>query len=221
MSTNEAQWDNRYRAAADKDASAGQSCVRPSGESGDVVSEWLPLSPCGPALDLACGAGRHALLLAAQGRAVTAMDASGAAIELLEKRAKCLGIATNRRSQGSEIHARKQAGIFLVQADLESVKLPEQEFALVLCIRYLQRSLFEQISRTLIPGGLLIFETFTMAQLCFEGGPRNPQHLLAIGELRLAFPKLDMLFYRELNAGQGIASLVARKPQEKAPNAGK
>jgi len=43
-------------------------------------------------------------------------------------------------------------------------------------------------------------------------GPRNPEHLLEVGELRTAFPGLEIVFYRELRAGQGIASLVARKP---------
>jgi hypothetical protein len=57
----------------------------------------------------------------------------------------------------------------------------------------------------------VLFETFTRAQLDFAGGPRNPAHLLDLGELRNAFPRLAVLFYRELRAGQGIASLVARK----------
>lgn len=219
MSTNEAQWDARYRATAEKEVTAGHTCVTLSGENGDIVSEWLPLLPRGAALDLACGAGRHSLLLAAQGRAVTAVDASGAAIELLEKRAREIGLVTNRSEPGAEILASENAGVCLVQADLETVILPEEEFALILCIRYLQRSLFAQISRSLMPGGLLLFETFTMAQLRYESGPRNPEHLLATGELRSAFPELHMLFYRELNAGQGIASLVARKPQNGAVGA--
>lgn len=212
MSTNKAQWDRRYRATAEKEAFTRNDCVTSLGESGDIVSEWLPLSPRGAALDLACGAGRHSLLLAAQGRAVTAVDASAAALELLEKRAQELGISTNRSERGSEIRARENTGISLVQADLETVELPEKEFALILCIRYLQRSLFAQISRALIPSGLLLFETFTTAQLRYAGGPRNPEHLLSIGELRAAFPELQTLFYRELNAGQGIASVVAQKP---------
>lgn len=218
MSMNEAHWDSRYRATAEREVAAGHSCVTLSGEGGDIVSEWLPLSPLGAALDLACGAGRHALLLAAQGRAVTAVDTSGAAIELLEKRAQALRLATNRSNLTSEIHAAENVGICLVHADLETVELPEKEFALILCIRYLQRALFPQISRALVPGGLLLFETFTTAQLRYEGGPRNPEHLLATGELRSAFPELCVLFYRELNAGQGIASLVARKPQTMTQN---
>jgi hypothetical protein len=59
---------------------------------------------------------------------------------------------------------------------------------------------------------MLLFETYTKAQLDFSGGPRNPAHLLDKGELRRAFPELQTVFYRELRAEQGIASLAARKP---------
>jgi tellurite methyltransferase len=87
-------------------------------------------------------------------------------------------------------------------------------FSLILCLRYLQRSHFQMMARVLKPGGMLLFETFTRAQLTYSGGPRNPAYLLESGELRTAFPELHLLFYRELNAGQGIASLVAQRPQK-------
>ncbi len=67
------------------------------------------------------------------------------------------------------------------------------------------------MTRALRTNGVLLMETFTRAQLEFPGGPRNPAYLLETGELRDAFPGLSVLFYRELRAGQGIASLVARK----------
>jgi SAM-dependent methyltransferase len=106
-----------------------------------------------------------------------------------------------------------RGGIELVQADLESGTLPLQAFDLILCIQYLQRSLFPQMTHALRAGGVLLFETFTRAQLEFNDGPRNPTYLLESGELREAFPELRVLFYRELRAGQGIASLLAQKPE--------
>jgi len=63
---------------------------------------------------------------------------------------------------------------------------------------------------------MLLFETFTQAQLNYAGGPRNAAYLLDPGELRTSFPELHVLFYRELNAGQGIASLVAERRQRAA-----
>jgi hypothetical protein len=63
---------------------------------------------------------------------------------------------------------------------------------------------------------MLLFETFTQAQLNYAGGPHNAAYLLDPGELRTSFPELHVLFYRELCAGQGIASLVAERRQRAA-----
>ena len=104
----------------------------------------------------------------------------------------------------------------MLLGDLEKPEWPSSAFDLVVCVRYLQRSLFTEISRLLRPGGMVVYETFTQAQLDFAGGPSNPAYLLSQGELHDAFPELRVLFYRELRAGQGIASLAAQKPLGKA-----
>jgi tellurite methyltransferase len=194
-------WDARHRAAA-------QSAFA---EPASFVSELLPLLPIGPALDLACGAGRHTLLLAARRQNVTAVDKSVAGLDILEQRALDAGLAVSR-VRNSDTIVSSRHGIAPIHADLERAILPADCFALVLCVQYLQRSLFGQIARALVPGGMLLFETYTRAQLEFPGGPRNPGHLLEQGELRAAFPALRLLFYRELRAGKGIASLIAQKP---------
>ena len=195
------EWDARHREAA-QNAPA---------EPASIVSEWLPLLPEGPALDLACGTGRHTLLLATRGQAVTAVDWSEAALDILENKAHKAKLHVIRDDAANLAECEKR-GIRLIRANLEEIMLPEAAFALILCLQYLQRSLFAQMARALKPGGMLLFETFTRAQLNYSGGPRNPAHLLEPGELRTAFPELHLLFYRELNAGQGIASLVAQKP---------
>jgi tellurite methyltransferase len=194
-------WDARHRTAA-------QSAFA---EPASIVRELLPLLPTGPALDVACGAGRHTLLLAARPQKVTAIDSSIAALDILEQRAHEAGLAV-RRVRNSDTIAASRHGIDLVHADLERTILPADSFALVLCLQYLQRSLFGQMARSLAPGGVLLFETYTQAQLEFPGGPKNPEHLLDDGELRTGFPTLRLLFYRELRAGKGIASLIAQKP---------
>jgi tellurite methyltransferase len=142
---------------------------------------------------------------------VTAVDSSPVALEILERCAHAVHCAVTRIEHAEQITNRRH-GILLWQADLEEVSLPSQMFSAVLCVNYLQRSLFPQIERALVPGGVLLFETYTVAQLAFEGGPRNPNYLLESGELRTAFPALRGLFYRELRAGKGIASLIAQKP---------
>ena len=204
MPSSQSDWDEKYRPT---------DAAQPP-EPASIVRELLPLLPRGPALDVACGTGRHALLLGARGQHVTAVDWSGAGLEVLEARARAEGIAI-RRISGAEQTKRHHGGIDLVQADLEQLQLPKNTFALILCVQYLQRSLFSQLQRALRAGGVLLFETFTQAQLEFNGGPRNPEYLLRPGELRNAFPELRALFYRELRAGQGIASLMAQKPQSR------
>jgi len=200
MPTSQPEWDAKHSLAANEVAEA------PAG----ILSELWPLLLAGAALDLASGRGRNALFLAEHGRHVTAVDWSGAALDILEGRAKALEIPVRRISRIDEKQVTR-AGIDLLQTDLEAVALPANRYSLILCVRYLQRSLFPQICRALRPGGMLLFETYTKAQLDFSGGPRDPAHLLNTGELRRAFPELELVFYRELRAEQGIASLAARK----------
>jgi tellurite methyltransferase len=203
MPANVTEWDARHREAAQS----------PPSEPASIVSEWLPLLPIGPALDLACGTGRHTLLLASHGMPVTAIDWSGTALDILEERALKAKIRVSREDSAGFTDSPAR-GIRLIQANLEKIRIPPASYSLILCLQYLQRFLFMQMVSALRPGGVLLFETFTRAQLSYAGGPRNPAHLLEPGELRTSFPELHILFYRELNAGQGIASLVAQKPQQ-------
>jgi tellurite methyltransferase len=200
MPANVAEWDARHREAAQNSPA----------EPASIVSEWLPLLPKGPALDLACGTGRHALLLAMRGQSVTAVDWSGTALDILENHARKAKLHVSRADAAALADSRTR-GIRLIQANLEDIQLPDAAFSLILCLHYLQRSLLSQMAHMLQPGGMLLFETYTRAQLNYSGGPRNPAYLLEPGELRTTFPELHVLFYRELNAGQGIASLVAQR----------
>src|SRR5882762_2358953 len=201
MPTRQSDWDAKHRLAAEG----------PPSEPASIVRELLPLLPDGPALDVACGTGRHALLLAERGQHVTAVDFSSVALDILAVRARSMHAPVRRSETLHETARRSERGLSLTQADLERTQLPERRYDLILCIQYLQRSLFSQMARALRPDGVLLFETYTRAQLEFAGGPRNPAYLLETGELREAFPGLCVVFYRELRAGQGIASLVAKK----------
>jgi len=207
MSSSQSEWDEKHSLAAKEAAET------PAG----ILSELWPLLPAGAALDLACGRGRNALFLAERGRHVTAVDWSAAALDILERHAQAMKISVRRIQRIEEAKHSTRAGIDLLHADLETIELPADRYALILCLRYLQRSLFPQICRALRPGGVLLFETYTIAQLDFSGGPRDPAHLLHNGELRKAFPELEVVFYRELRAEQGIASLAARKPHGERP----
>src|SRR3989441_8939291 len=120
MSSSQSDWDEKYRLTA---------AAQPA-EPASIVGELLPLLPQGPALDVACGTGRHALLLGARGQHVTAVDWSGAGLEVLEARARAEGIPIRRISSAEQVVKRHHGGIDLVQADLEQLQLPENTFEL-------------------------------------------------------------------------------------------
>jgi SAM-dependent methyltransferase len=205
MPLSQSDWDAKHRPAAEA----------PAAEPASIVRELLPLLPRGPALDIACGAGRHALFLVARSQHVTAVDFSSVALDTLEARARGTHTSVRRSSSIQAAGRHLRGGLDLIQANLEETQLPERRFDLIICVQYLQRSLFSQMARALRPNGVLLMETFTRAQLEFTGGPRNPEYLLETGELRKAFSELCVLFYRELRAGQGIASLVAKKQDQR------
>jgi SAM-dependent methyltransferase len=106
----------------------------------------LPL-PDGPVLDLASGPSGSALLAAAAGRAVTAVDVSEVALGLL----------------GAEAAARGLTGLItLVHADLPGWP-PPGSYALVLCTGYWDRAVFAAAVTAVSPGGLLGWEALTLA----------------------------------------------------------
>lgn len=117
----------------------------------------------GPVLDLACGSGRHARLLAAQGFSVLAVDRDAAALSGLQ------GVA----------------GVRTLQLDLEGEQWPlaGQSFAGIVVTNYLWRPRLPDLLALLAPGGVLIYETFMLGNEAY-GKPSNPDFLLRSGELR-------------------------------------
>jgi len=105
----------------------------PPAEPAGFVLELLPLLPLGPALDLACGTGRHTLLLASR-QQVTAVDSSSVALEVLEQRALDLHYPVTRTKRPAQ-SASRWHGVQLWQADLEEVSLPSETFSLVICVK--------------------------------------------------------------------------------------
>jgi hypothetical protein len=71
------------------------------------------------------------------------------------------------------------------------------------------------ISAALAPGGLLLYETFTVAQRALGSGPRRAEFLLEPGELPALFPDLEPLEHWE-GRSEGpppefLARLAARR----------
>ena len=117
------------------------------------------------ALDVACGTGRHALLLAAHGFQVTAVDYAHAALVTLRTAARAHDLTIDP-----------------LVADVESWPIPAGRFELVVVVDFLARPLLPALRAAVTPGGLLVMETFTVGQERL-GHPRNPAYLLQLGEL--------------------------------------
>jgi SAM-dependent methyltransferase len=156
----------------------------------------------GPVVDLACGRGRHALAAAARGARVIGFDRDRDHLRRLRR------VAAERRLP---LHA--------VRADLEGghgIPVRAGTCGAILVFRFLFRPLADAICEALRPSGLLLYETFTVHQTRFGRSPSNPSFLLAEGELRELFPKLEILEYWEGVTGEeqpeAVARLVARRP---------
>jgi hypothetical protein len=100
-------------------------------------------------------------------------------------------------------------------ADVERPWLPHRQYQVILVSFFLHRPLFALIRERLQPGGWLVYETFTTAQLRqFSSQPMRPDFLLEPGELPAAFADFEILFYDEGEHARGVtAQLLAQKPK--------
>ena len=138
---------------------------------GDAPSAWVArwtahLAIGQSVLDLACGGGRHARLLAARGCKVTAVDSDSSVANAFAA----------------------DANVEFIRADLEAAPWPllGRQFDAVIVTNYLHRPLFAAIKNALAPGGLLLYETFAAGNASF-GRPSNPDYLLRPRELLEVF----------------------------------
>jgi len=99
-------------------------------------------------------------------------------------------------------------------ADLTMCCLPRERFELVVVARYLQRDLFQALRDALVPGGAVIYETFTELQRELGRGPTSADHLLAPGELGARFPGFEVLYSEEVLRPDALARFVGIKRLE-------
>jgi tellurite methyltransferase len=157
-----------------------------------VVEACSELRP-GQALDLAGGAGRHAIWLAQRGWRVVLADVADEGVALARRRATEAGVeVTVRREAAAETVAWARA--------------EGERFDLIVAVRVLLREQFGQLPGLLTPGGMLVYMTFTSEHERFADG-KSTRYALRPGELGGAFPALTTVLYREEG---GEAGLVAR-----------
>ncbi|HEV2612767.1 MAG TPA: class I SAM-dependent methyltransferase [Noviherbaspirillum sp.] len=168
------------------------------GQPSQWVSRFASLMPEGEVLDLACGTGRHTKMLAALGHPVLAVDRDGAALAS----AAGPGIQTLR--------------IDLEQDGERPISWPfaPGRYAGIVVTNYLHRPLLDEIMSSLMPGGVVIYETFAEGNQRF-GKPSNPDFLLRPGELLHAVQNaqphsLEVVAYEHGYISQPAPAMVQR-----------
>jgi SAM-dependent methyltransferase len=147
------------------------------------------IRPGGRALDVACGGGRHARLLASLGHAVEAVDRDAPALA---------GLAD-------------VAGVRTTCSDIEggAWPYPGARFDAVVVTNYLHRPLLPVLVSSLAQGGVLLYETFARGNERY-GRPSNPEFLLEPGELLRACAALRIVAYEDVRVDVPRPALLQR-----------
>ncbi|MDH5422047.1 MAG: class I SAM-dependent methyltransferase [Acidimicrobiia bacterium] len=171
MTEHEAQvWEQRYATGA----------YQPRTWTSAFLAEWIPRIPAvGTALDVACGAGRNALALAAAGFETTAVDISETAI-----------------ARGQQAAAERGLIINWQVADLDSLSIKPETFDLITCFRFRSESLWPRLTKALKPDGWLIAEHHFKTSRPVAGPPTDAFRLRP-GEYLQAFRDLRIIHYSE------------------------
>ncbi|KUJ71205.1 bifunctional 2-polyprenyl-6-hydroxyphenol methylase/3-demethylubiquinol 3-O-methyltransferase UbiG [Thiomicrospira sp. WB1] len=156
-----AKWDRHY---------AEIDPARPVAASWVLQNHLDQLPFKGQALDLACGLGGNARLLAQCGLQVEAWDISEVALKHL--------------NNWAAVH---RLPIQVSITDLNQMLLPFERFDVITVSHYLDRTLWPQIVQAVKPGGQLWVQTFLAPVQA--NGPRHPDFYLQPGELQ-ALPDL-------------------------------
>jgi SAM-dependent methyltransferase len=182
------KWDHKYLVS-----------TGPATQPSSLITALAPHLPTtGRALDIAGGAGRHAIWLAQRGLQSTLVDVSQAGLQIAQQRADEASVS-----------------LTTLQLDLEQAAFPAGPWDLLLSSHYLQRSLFPLYPQQLRPGGILICLQPTLTNL--ERHPKpSARFLLRPEELPELVPDLEILHYREgwLEGNRHEAILAARKPYD-------
>ena len=162
------KWNQRYR----NSENAGEACW--------VLKNNCHLLPKNArSLDLACGLGANALLLARYGLESHGWDLSTQALEKLSTFAKA-----------------QQLSVCTKQRDVEQQPPEANSFDIIVVSQFLYRPIFPALINALKPKGLLFYQTFHQLK---QGnlGPNTQKFLLQPNELLSLLSPLRLVFYRE------------------------
>ena len=167
--TDREHWNARYE--------SGEYAARTHPSA--LLAAWTDRLPHGRALDVACGRGRNAIHLAANGYAVDAMDISDAALAGARKRADAAGVAVN-----------------WIEADLEQPDIARDAYDVIVIARFLDRPLIPRLIDALRPGGHVVYDHHYITPMEVDG-PKSRRFRARPNELLERFRALRVLFYEE------------------------
>jgi SAM-dependent methyltransferase len=194
-------WDERYRTPEHVYGTAPN----------DFLAEVAGQIPAGPVLSIADGEGRNGVYLATLGHAVTSVDASSVGL------AKARQLATTRG-----------VAIETIVADLADYVIAPGAWSGIVSIfchlpRPLRQRVHAQVVRGLAPGGLFVFEAYSVRQIGYgTGGPSSVELLPTLAALRSELAGLELLHAEELerdvhegtaHTGRSVVvQVIGRKP---------
>jgi tellurite methyltransferase len=181
------RWDRKY-AAGNPNASFSPDPL--------LVEHAALLDGRGWSIDLACGVGQNALFLAQRGYDVLAVDAS------------FTGLRYCRAA-----HAGSASRVHLVAADLDRFVLPRDTFAVAIVFRYLDRALVPRLKQAVLPGGLILYQTFNVNRL--RSTPQmTRRYLLEPGELARMFADFNAIATNDTADNQAeLSHWIGRRPR--------
>ena len=144
-----------------------------------LLAAWTDRLPRGRALDVACGRGRNAIHLAANGYAVDAMDISDVALARAHERADAAGVAVN-----------------WIESDLERPDIARSTYDVIVVARFLERPLIPRLVDALRPGGHVVYDHHYITPVDVDG-PKSRRFRARPNELLERFRALRVLFYEE------------------------
>jgi tellurite methyltransferase len=185
-----AQWDQRYSRPT---FIFGKSPAQFLAEN----YQYIPFE--GNVLDMGMGEGRNAVFLAQKGYKVTGIDISSVAVKKSYLLAQEFGV--------------KIKGVV---ASLKDYQIAPASYDAIVCFYYVDRSLIEKMKTWLKPGGVIIFEAFTVKEKDKDKSKKNDPLSQSLyvkeQELLTLFPGLRVLKYEEpLHEKEFRSSIILMK----------
>lgn len=147
-------------------------------------------------LDIGMGEGRNAVFLASKGYKVTGVDISSIAIE------KSLKLA-------------RQAGVRIktIHKSVDDLKIAENSVDAIICFYFVDREVSRKLKKWLKPGGIIIYEGYTVAHKKKHDDKKIDSYFLKSAELLKMFEDFKVLKFEEPIHSQDLTqSIIVKKP---------